>query len=159
MSNVNQLKQYMTKKGEYDRLQARLKVINIELENWDKVKAATITDMPTYRDDSENNSIVERSATSREEKELERDRIEYELAKLSEILITVDSKLDMLGYEHRWILDKKYRCGYFYNYTENRQNKNFYALLKLYNKEIGIVEGKALGVAIREAEKAYENLD
>jgi len=39
MSNVNQLKQYMTKKGEYDRLQARLKVINIELENWDKVKA------------------------------------------------------------------------------------------------------------------------
>jgi len=158
MTNVNQLKQYMTKKGEYDRLQARLKVINIELENWDKVKAATITDMPTYHD-TEHGDKVGEIVGNRESKELERDRIEYELAKLSEILITVDSKLDMLGYEHRWILDKKYRCGYFYNYTNNRQNKNFYALLKLYNKEIGIVEGKALGVAIREAEKAYENLD
>ena len=128
MSNVNQLKQYMTKKGEYDRLTARLKVINIELENWDKVKAASITDMPTYRDDSENNSIVERSATSREEKELERDRIEYELAKLSEYIIEVDSKLDCLQDNYRFILEQTYK-----------HNKRFQRILKEYNEIFSLV--------------------
>jgi len=144
MTNVNQLKQYMTKKGEYDRLQARLKVINIELENWDKVKAATITDMPTYRDDSENNSIVERSATSREEKELERDRIEYELAKLSEFMIDVDSKLDCLKDNHKFILIRTYKDGY-----------SFKRILKEYNTIFELVVEKTLRHIKTKAHKEY----
>lgn len=111
MANINQLKQYMSKKGEYERLAARLKVVNIELENWDKIKAATITDMPTHRDKSENNSIVERSATTREEKLQEVDRIEYELCKLSEVLIQVDSALDCLEYSYKYLLDSIYKRG------------------------------------------------
>jgi len=127
MSNVNQLKQYMTKKGEYDRLQARLKVINIELENWDKVKAATITDMPTYHD-TEHGDKVGEIVGNRETKELERDRIEYELAKLSEYIIEVDSKLDCLQDNYRFILEQTYK-----------HNKRFQRILKEYNEIFSLV--------------------
>jgi hypothetical protein len=127
MTNVNQLKQYMTKKGEYDRLQARLKVINIELGNWDKVKAASITDMPTHHD-TENGDKVGDIVGDRETKELERDRIEYELAKLSEYIIEVDCKLDCLQDNYRFILEQTYK-----------HNKRFQRILKEYNDIFSLV--------------------
>jgi len=143
MSNVNQLKQYMTKKGEYDRLQARLKVINIELENWDKVKAATITDMPTYHD-TEHGDKVGEIVGNRESKELERDRIEYELAKLSEFMIEVDSKLDCLKDNHKFILVRTYKDGY-----------SFKRILKEYNTIFELVVEKTLRHIKTKAHKEY----
>jgi hypothetical protein len=157
LNNINALKQYNSKAGELKRLNARLKVIDIKLDNWDKLKAATVSDMPMYHD-TENGDKVGKIVASREDLQEERQRVELEIAELNCFIIDIDTRLDCLGFEHRWLLDKKYRQGIFYTYAENRQNKNFYELLKLYNKEINIIQGKALGKAIREAEKAYIDL-
>lgn len=132
MNNVNALKQYMTKAGDLKRLQHRLKVIDLKLDNWDKVKAATITDMPAHHDTEHGDKIGDIVA-SREELYNERDRIELEVAELNSFIIDIDCKLDLMDYALRWILEKIYKQGYWGNRSKE-------ALHELYVKEIGIME-------------------
>lgn len=151
MANINQLKQYMSKKGEYDRLAARLKVVNIELENWDKIKAGTVTEMPIYRDKSENNSIVERSVTERYEKRLEVDRIEHDLAKLSEEIIQVDSALDCLEYCYKYLLESIYKNGLIGKRSREILHKKFC-------EEVKPISWTHMKELIYRAEKEYKEI-
>lgn len=121
-------------------------MIDIKLENWDKLKAATISDMPTYHDTEHGDKIGEIVA-SREELEEDRKRIELDIAELNEWVIDIDSKLQLMKYIDRWLLTKKY--------IDNMPIK---VITNIYNKKIGISERQTVYNRINCAEKLFNEL-
>ena len=150
MSNINDLKQYNNKKREYKQLEARLKVINIELDNWDKVQASSVTDMPIHHDTDHGDKIGD-LVVSREEKYMECDRLEYELAILSEFIINVDSLLECLEYPYRYLLEKIYKEGLI-------GKRSYDKLHECYVKDVKIISGQHVRQLSKEAEKKFNSL-
>jgi hypothetical protein len=128
LNNINALKQYNSKAGELKRLNARLKVIDIKLENWDKLKAATVSDMPMYHDNVTGDKVGEIVA-SREDLQEERQILELKVAELDCFIINVDTRLNCLKDNFRFILELSYK-----NFKPLR------TVVEEYNKIIGIAE-------------------
>ncbi|MFX1296574.1 MAG: hypothetical protein ACFFD2_17175 [Promethearchaeota archaeon] len=99
MNIINALKKYNVKSGELKRLSSKLHEINLKLDNYDKIKAASMNAVPYKWDEDgqikdaevmprgksgEHSSIVEDSVCSREE--LEDDKLMYEI-KVAELNI------------------------------------------------------------------------
>jgi len=111
MSNIDLLSQYNNKQRELKRVTSRLNEIRIRLKNdWDKVKAATITDMPTHHD-TEHGDKVGDIVASREELEEEEVFLEIQQSELNSYVINIDSMLDCLEFTHRYLLTKIYKDG------------------------------------------------
>lgn len=149
MNIIKKLENYNRKSGELKRLQARLKTLHLQLDNWDRLKAQTITDMPMYHD-TENGDKIGDIVERREELEEQVKDIELSIAKLNEFIIDVDSRLDCLKDNHRFILEKLYKDCIKFN-----------RLVSDYNNIFGIAEYKTVNhhrsIAIKEFIKLGDN--
>lgn len=128
MNIINALKKYNVKNGELKRLNSKYKEINLKLDNWDRLKASTITDMPTHHD-TDNRDKVGNIVISREQLEEDRMLLELKIAELDSLLLEVDSRLDCLKAEYKYILCKVYK--------DNLRISHF---IKEYNDKFGIAE-------------------
>lgn len=141
MNLINALKQYNSKNGELKRLKARLEVIDLRLENWDNLKASSVTDMPIYHD-TENGDKIGAMICKREDLQEDRNRIELEIAELNEFVVSVQTKLDCLNYLDAWLLKRKY--------IEKKSN---FIIYKEYNEEINVKEAQSINNSIWQLEK------
>lgn len=132
MNIINSLKKYNIKNGELKRLSAKLKVIDLKLENWDKLKASTISDTPIHHD-TEHGDKVGEIVSKREELEEDRKRIELDIAELNSFLIEIDSRLDCLQDNYKFVIEKQYK-----------DNVKFSRIVRMYNEKFGIAEYKTV---------------
>ena len=151
MSNLNDLKQYNSKLGRLKRCESKLREHKLKLENYDKLKAATLSDMPTHRDDSECNSIVERSLMSRQDLEKEVLMLELEIAELNSFIVNVDSLLDCVDYRSKWILEAIYKTGLY-----DKRHKEL--LHKKYVDDVKIVSYRHFKDIVSEAHRKYNRI-
>lgn len=150
MARIEDLKRYNSKLGELKRLQARMKLIDLKLENWDKLKAATISDMPIHHDTEHGDKIGDIVA-SREDLNAEKERIELEIAELNCFIIDVDSRLDQLEYAHSYLLTNMFKLGLI-------GKRSRPVLHEKYIKDIGIIERQGLSNVIGEAIREFNKL-
>lgn len=127
MNNINLLKQYSIKNSEFKSSIARLNEINTKLENWDKLKASTISDMPSnFIDTKDKVGLI---VSSREELQEEKVVLEIRISELNTFIVNVDSKLDCLQDNHKFILEETYK-----------KFKRFKRIWKEYNNIFDVVE-------------------
>lgn len=150
MNNIDYLKQYNSKSRELKKVSNRIKEIDIRLNNWDKLKAATITDMPTHHD-TEHGDKVGDIVAGREELEQERLLLEVQQADLVSYIINVDTLLECLEYRYKYLLSKIYIEGHI----GKRHRESLHAM---YTKDVKMIERDRLYKLIVIAEKEFNRL-
>lgn len=129
MNIINALKKYNVKAGELKRLTARIRTIDLKLDNWDKLKASSISDMPIHHDNVNGDKIGD-IVVSREQLQIERLAAELRIAELNSFIIDIDSRIDCLDDQHRYVIDKHYRqntrlCKVHEKYKEDMEELSY----------------------------------
>lgn len=99
MNIINALKKYNVKAGELKRLTARLKVIDLKLDNWGIIESNTI------KQDEEILDVVNK----KDDLILERIITEIKIAEINAFLCEIDTRIDCLGHVDKFLINKSFK--------------------------------------------------